>query len=70
MDYNPTPLTVPFGMTANMACADIPIIDDNFVEPSEMFRVTFTSLSNIIQSTPQETVVTILDNDGKGEEPL
>ena len=64
-DYTPTPLTVFFGSTATMACADIPIIDDNIVEPNEMFTVVFSAPGDVLRGMPEQANVMIIDNDGK-----
>ena len=65
IDYTPTPPTVFFGSTANMACADIPIIDDSVVEPNETFSVDFSAPGDVLRGSPEQAMVTILDNDGK-----
>ena len=46
----------------------VPINDDNVVEKNEEFLLTIdqsSSLNGVIIGSPNVTVVTILDNDGK-----
>ena len=59
-------MTIPAGQIS--VPFDVPINDDNVVEKNEEFLLTIdqsSSLNGVIIGSPNVTVVTILDNDGK-----
>jgi len=68
VDYNsgPYPVTFPAGVTS--VTFDIPINDDSILEDNENFMLTIDQPSlpeGVIVDEPDETTVTIVDNDGK-----
>ena len=68
MDYNsgPYPVTFPAGVTS--VTFDVPINDDNILEGSENFMLTIDQSSlatNVNSGIPNETTVTIVDDDCK-----
>ena len=70
----PNPLTFPSGSsvtnspaTSSQQCFSVPIIDDNIVDPNEMFSLGLASPTNLIIVDPgradSTATVTIIDND-------
>ena len=68
------PLTFPSGSpvtnspaTSSQQCFSVPIIDDNIVDPNEMFSLGLASPTNLIRVDPgradSTATVTIIDND-------
>ena len=65
MDYTSTTRTLTISPADNMACVDIPIIDDNVaMEGTETFNVTITPPPDV-PAEDDNPKVTIIDNDGK-----
>ena len=64
-----TTITIPAGPIPNLGpdCASVMAIDDTLAEASETFDIviTGTGLPEVSVGTPDTTVVTINDNEGK-----
>ena len=68
MDYHSGPYSVTFSPGQTSAAFDIPIIDDNILEENYNFMLTMNSSSlpnSVTRGNPDQTTVTIVDNDGK-----
>ena len=68
MDYGSGPYFVTIAAWTTTATFNIPINDDNTLEPDEIFILTIdgTSLpTGVTRGTPGETTVTIMDDDRK-----
>jgi len=68
MDYTsgPYPVTFPAGVTS--VTFDVPITDDSILEGNENFILTIDQSSlptGVIRGDPDETTVTIVDDDSK-----
>ena len=68
MDYDSGPYTVTFSAGETRALFNISINNDNIFEMNENFALTINGSSlptGVTVSTPNETIVTIVDNEGK-----
>lgn len=70
-DFSPINQTLIFstgGTTGDEQCGFVTITDDSTVENNETFLVFFTTndpVVDFLSSQPQQSVVTIIDDDGK-----
>ena len=65
MDYDSITENLVFNAGTTRECRRIPITDDPVDEDDEMFAVTLTTQDENAALAPDETVVTIIDNDGE-----
>lgn len=69
LDFEPLQRTVSVPLTATSYCFNVIIIDDQIIEASENFIVSFTINSPSTVAIPGDrgssTIVTITDNDGE-----
>ena len=68
VDYDSGPYTVTFSAGETRAPFNISINNDNIFEMNENFALTINGSSlptGVTVSTPNETIVTIIDNEGK-----
>ncbi|MGL5195485.1 MAG: Calx-beta domain-containing protein, partial [Chroococcales cyanobacterium] len=63
-DYDPTPITVEFAPEETLQTVDIPIVDDDIVEPDETINLTLLNpTGEATLAEPSTAVFTIIDND-------
>lgn len=66
MDFTPTSVSITIPASETMACANLPITDDDTaLEPPETFQVDLIPPEGVPVSPPESVVVTIIDDDGK-----
>ena len=63
VDFSAVAVELQFDETTSRTCADIPITDDNRVEPAENFTVEISSSDPDVHFAPPISTVTIIDND-------
>ena len=65
-DYGPVSAQVTFGPGAELTSIEIQIIDDQFVESTEFFKLGLSSSDPaVVLVRPDRTKVIIRDNDGE-----
>ena len=68
-DYTQSgPTTLFFSAATPMQCVDVPIVDDDALEPTESFTAMLTpdgTLPAGVRLTPDEANILIFDNEGK-----
>lgn len=63
-DYDPTPIAVEFAPEETLQTVDIPIVDDDIVEPDETINLTLLNpTGEATLAEPSTAVFTIIDND-------
>lgn len=64
LDYDPTPIAVDFGPGETLQTVEIPIVDDEIIEPDETINLTLLNPTGEATLTePSTAVFTIIDND-------
>jgi hypothetical protein len=64
LDYDPTPIAVEFAPEETLQTVDIPIVDDNIVEPDETINLTLLNpTGEATLGEPSTAVLTSIDND-------
>jgi hypothetical protein len=64
LDYDPTPIAVEFAPEETLQTVDIPIVDDNIVEPDETINLTLLNpTGEATLGEPNTAGFTIVDND-------
>ena len=67
-DYRGVIRTVTFGPNENRECFNVPILNDQLDEGTELFSAEISSVPSdrdVIVATPDSATISILDDDGK-----
>ena len=65
MDYNPVSSNLSFNAAVTTQVVEVPIIDDDIVEHSEIINLTLESTDSAVILNPSTSTITIEDVDSK-----